>query len=427
MIKIYSREEWDNLKQKRDIGSREKEEVIVKEIIENVRQRGDQVLRDYALKFEGASLDSLTVGEKELRDATQKVEPEFIKAIHKARENIKEFHQRQSRNSWFFTEKEGIMMGHMVIPLKKVGAYVPGGTASYPSSVLMNVIPAQVAGVEEIYLATPTDKEGRVNPYTLAAAEITGVTQIFKTGGAQAIAALAYGTETVPKMDKIVGPGNIYVTMAKKQVYGDVDIDMLAGPSELLIIADTTADPDFVAADLMSQAEHDPLAANYLVTNDKELPEKVLKSLQQQQPERTRREIIERSFQDYSAVIVVKDLEEAFEVSNQIAPEHLEVMIENPLAYLNMIQNAGSVFLGSFSPEPLGDYYAGPNHVLPTGGAARFSSGLNVDDFIKKTSFLSYSPEALKEAAEDVILLAEIEGLDAHANAVKVRRKHFEK
>ncbi len=427
MIKIYSREEWEKLKKERDIGSWEKEETIAKEIIAEVRQRGDEALRDYASKFEGATLDSLTVSEKELREAAEKVQPEFIKVIHKARENIESFHRRQRRNSWLCTEKEGIMMGHMVIPLKKVGAYVPGGTASYPSSVLMNVIPAQVAGVEEIYLATPTDKGGKVNPYTLVAAEATGITNIFKTGGAQAIAALAYGTETVPRVDKIVGPGNIYVTMAKKQVYGDVDIDMLAGPSELLIIADSTAVPDFVAADLMSQAEHDPLAANFLVTTDRELPEKVLSALQKQQPERDRRGIIESSFQDYSAIIVVKDLEEAFEVSNQIAPEHLEIMIEKPLESLNMIQNAGSVFLGSFSPEPLGDYYAGPNHVLPTGGAARFSSGLNVDDFIKKTSFLNYSPQALEKVAEDVIYLAEIEGLDAHANAVKVRRKYFEK
>lgn len=425
MIKIYTRREWEEIKPRRDIGSWEAQEKAVKEIIAEVRKRGDQALKDYALKFDGAVLESLTVKEDELIEAKKTAGPDFIKALHKAADNIEKFHRRQSRNSLFHAEKNGVMLGHLIIPLQKIGAYIPGGTAAYPSSVLMNVIPAKIAGVEEIYLATPPGKDGKINSYTLTAAGELGVTQIFKMGGAQAVGALAYGTETIPAVDKIVGPGNIYVTLAKKQVYGDVDIDMLAGPSELLIIADSPANPDFVAADIMTQAEHDPLAANYLVTPDRELTGKVLKVLQKQLPSLSRRDIIEQSLTNHSAIIIVKDLDEAFEVSNSIAPEHLEIILEDPWTYLHLIRNAGSVFLGKYTSEPLGDYYAGPNHVLPTGGAARFSSGLNVDNFIKKTSVLYYPSGALKEAADDVILLAETEGLDAHANAIKVRRKEL--
>lgn len=426
MLKVCTKEEWEKSSPRKDIGSWEEQEKAVKTIIADIKNRGDEALRELALKFDGCHLESLVVEEQEIQEARQKVGSDFINALHKAAENIEIFHRRQSRNSFISTEESGIILGQMVIPLEKVGAYVPGGTASYPSSVLMNVIPAKIAGVKEIYMCTPPGKDGKINPYTLTAAAKLGVEKIFKMGGAQAVAAFAYGTGTVPVVDKIVGPGNIYVTLAKKLVYGDVDIDMLAGPSELLIIADSTADPRFIAADIMSQAEHDPLAANFIVTPDPELPGRVLNSLQEQLPQMSRRDIIQKSLEEHSAIIVVKNLEEAFRVSNDIAPEHLEVIIEDPLASLPWIKNAGSVFLGGFTPEPLGDYYAGPNHVLPTGGAARFSSGLNVDDFIKKTTILYYPKQALKEAAEDVILLAEVEGLDAHANTVKVRMKNIE-
>ncbi len=426
MLKVCTKEEWEKSSPRKDIGSWEEQEKAVKTIIADIKNRGDEALRELALKFDGCHLESLVVEEQEIQEARQKVGSDFINALHKAAENIEIFHRRQSRNSFISTEESGIILGQMVIPLEKVGAYVPGGTASYPSSVLMNVIPAKIAGVKEIYMCTPPGKDGKINPYTLTAAAQLGVEKIFKMGGAQAVAAFAYGTGTVPVVDKIVGPGNIYVTLAKKLVYGDVDIDMLAGPSELLIIADSTADPRFIAADIMSQAEHDPLAANFIVTPDPELPGRVLNSLQEQLPQMSRRDIIQKSLEEHSAIIVVKNLEEAFRVSNDIAPEHLEVIIEDPLASLPWIKNAGSVFLGGFTPEPLGDYYAGPNHVLPTGGAARFSSGLNVDDFIKKTTILYYPKQALKEAAEDVILLAEVEGLDAHANTVKVRMKNIE-
>ncbi len=426
MLKVCTKEEWEKSSPRKDIGSWEEQEKAVKTIIADIKNRGDEALRELALKFDGCHLESLVVEEQEIQEARQKVGSDFINALHKAAENIEIFHRRQSRNSFISTEESGIILGQMVIPLEKVGAYVPGGTASYPSSVLMNVIPAKIAGVKEIYMCTPPGKDGKINPYTLTAAAQLGVEKIFKMGGAQAVAAFAYGTGTVPVVDKIVGPGNIYVTLAKKLVYGDVDIDMLAGPSELLIIADSTADPRFIAADIMSQAEHDPLAANFIVTPDPELPGRVLNSLQEQLPQMSRRDIIQKSLEEHSAIIVVKNLEEAFRVSNDIAPEHLEVIIEDPLASLPWIKNAGSVFLWGFTPEPLGDYYAGPNHVLPTGGAARFSSGLNVDDFIKKTTILYYPKQALKEAAEDVILLAEVEGLDAHANTVKVRMKNIE-
>ncbi len=426
MINIYTRDRWEKLKERREIGYWEEEEKAVKDVIAQVRSRGDEALKDLTLKFDGVSLDKLAVEEKEFDEAGEKVDRDFMGAMVRAIKNIEDFHRRQVRNSWFQTRQDGVMLGHMVIPLKRIGAYVPGGTASYPSSVIMNVIPAKVAGVKEIYLATPPGKDGKVNPYTLTAARMAGVEKIYKVGGAQAVGALAYGTKTLPRVDKIVGPGNIYVTLAKKQVYGDVDIDMLAGPSELLIIAGYGADPSFIAADLMTQAEHDPLAANYLVTPDQELPAKVLEVIEKDITQMGRRDIIEESFKNHSAIILVKDLEEAFQVSNDIAPEHLEVILEDPWTYLYLIENAGSVFLGKYTSESLGDYYAGPNHVLPTGGAARFSSGLNVDDFIKKTSVLYYPPQPFKEAAEDVILLAELEGLDAHANAIKVRRRALE-
>ncbi|UNC92905.1 histidinol dehydrogenase [Candidatus Contubernalis alkaliaceticus] len=426
MLKVFTKEEWEKTSPRKNIGSWEKEEKVVKKIIADVRKRGDEALLELALKYDGCLLENLMVEEKEKKKAVKKAGTDFLKALHKALENIEKFHRRQARNSFISNEESGIMLGQMVIPLEKIGAYVPGGTASYPSSVLMNVVPAKIAGVKEIFVCTPPGNDGNINPYTLAAAVELGVEKIYKMGGAQAVAAFAYGTGTVPVVDKIVGPGNIYVTLAKKMVYGDVDIDMLAGPSELLIIADYSANPEFIAADIMSQAEHDPLAANFIVTSNPELPGKVLDSLKIQLPQMNRQGIIEKSLREHSAIITVKDLAEAFRVSNDIAPEHLEVIVENPLSYLPWIKNAGSVFLGAYTPEPLGDYYAGPNHVLPTGGASRFSSGLNVDDFIKKTTLLYYPPQALKEAAEDVILLAEVEGLDAHANTVKVRMKSLE-
>ncbi|MDI3518820.1 MAG: histidinol dehydrogenase [Caldanaerobacter sp.] len=393
----------------------------VEDIIENVRERKDKALFEYTYMYDGINLNSETVKvkEEEIKKAYEEVKEDFLKALDKAIKNITEFHEKQKEKTWM-DFKEGIVYGQVLRPLSSVGIYVPGGTASYPSSVLMNGIPAKVAGVERIVMVSPAGKKG-ISSYVLVAADKIGIKEIYKIGGAQAVAALAFGTESIPKVDKIVGPGNIYVAMAKRALYGYVDIDMVAGPSEILVIADESASPKYVAADLLSQAEHDVMASSILVTTSKELAEKVKKEIERQMEYLERKEIIAESLKNFGAIIVVDNLKEAIGIANEIAPEHLELVIENPFEILGEIKNAGAVFLGEFSPEPLGDYLAGPNHVLPTSGTARFFSPLSVRDFVKKMNVLYYSKEALSSVKDDVITLAEAEGLTAHANSVKVR------
>lgn len=397
---------------------------IVEDILQNVRKYGDKALIEYTKKFDCEVLEDIKVSKKEIEAAYKNVDREFLEALKTAKENILDFHEKQKENSIIETKDNGVMMGRIVRGLEKVGIYVPGGTAAYPSSVLMNAIPAKVAGVEKIIMTTPPMKNGFVNPNILVAADLAGVDEIFKVGGAQAVAALAFGTETVDKVDKIVGPGNIFVAMAKKSVFGFVDIDMIAGPSEILIISDEKGDASYIAADLMSQAEHDKLASAILVTTSKELANKVICEIKVQVEGLERKEIILEALRNYGAIIIVDNIAEAIEIGNTIAPEHLELMVENPFIYLGKIKNAGSIFLGYYAPEPLGDYIAGPNHVLPTSGTARFFSPLSVDDFIKKSSYLYYSEAALKEVGNKVIKLAETEGLTAHANSIKVRFKY---
>lgn len=393
----------------------------VSEIIENVRENGDKAVRDYTIKFDGKAPESSEIPTDELDSIISKCAPEYIETVKKAANNISDFHRRQLQQSWLTTKNNGVIMGQRVRGLKRVGIYVPGGTAAYPSSVLMNAIPAKIAGVEELIMCTPPQKDGTPNPNIIAAAKIAGVDRIFLMGGAQAIAALAYGTETVPKVDKIVGPGNIFVATAKKLLYGTVDIDMIAGPSEILIVADETANPKFLAADLMSQAEHDRLASAILLTNSQEIADKTKQELEIQIKSLSRNEIITSSLENFGAIIVCSDIRQAVEFANELAPEHLEVCCANPTEYIGKLDNAGSVFLGNYSPEPLGDYFAGPNHVLPTSGTARFFSPLSVDSFIKKSSFIYYTEQALKNDANDVIRFADTEGLTAHANSIKVR------
>lgn len=393
----------------------------VSEIIENVRENGDKAVRDYTIKFDGKAPESSEIPTDELDSIISKCAPKYIETVKKAANNISDFHRRQLQQSWLTTKNNGVIMGQRVRGLKRVGIYVPGGTAAYPSSVLMNAIPAKIAGVEELIMCTPPQKDGTPNPNIIAAAKIAGVDRIFLMGGAQAIAALAYGTETVPKVDKIVGPGNIFVATAKKLLYGTVDIDMIAGPSEILIVADETANPKFLAADLMSQAEHDRLASAILLTNSQEIADKTKQELEIQIKSLSRNEIIRSSLENFGAIIVCSDIRQAVEFANELAPEHLEVCCANPTEYIGKLDNAGSVFLGNYSPEPLGDYFAGPNHVLPTSGTARFFSPLSVDSFIKKSSFIYYTEQALKNDANDVIRFADTEGLTAHANSIKVR------
>lgn len=393
----------------------------VSEIIENVRENGDKAVRDYTIKFDGKAPESSEIPTDELDSIISKCAPEYIETVKKAANNISDFHRRQLQQSWLTTKNNGVIMGQRVRGLKRVGIYVPGGTAAYPSSVLMNAIPAKIAGVEELIMCTPPQKDGTPNPNIIAAAKIAGVDRIFLMGGAQAIAALAHGTETVPKVDKIVGPGNIFVATAKKLLYGTVDIDMIAGPSEILIVADETANPKFLAADLMSQAEHDRLASAILLTNSQEIADKTKQELEVQIKSLSRNEIIRSSLENFGAIIVCSDIRQAVEFANELAPEHLEVCCANPTEYIGKLDNAGSVFLGNYSPEPLGDYFAGPNHVLPTSGTARFFSPLSVDSFIKKSSFIYYTEQALKNDANDVIRFADTEGLTAHANSIKVR------
>ena len=421
MIKIMKYGEVDN----KDIFARgtaaTSVEDIVSSIIENVKANGDKALFEYCEKFDKAKLSTLEVSAEEIEEAFNAVEPKFVEIIEKAAVNVREFHSRQVRNSFILNEKDGVVIGQKVLPIEKVGLYVPGGTAAYPSTVLMDSIPAKIAGCKEIVMVTPPNAEGKVNPVILAAAKIAGVDRIFKLGGAQAVAALAYGTESVPKVDKIVGPGNAFVAEAKKQVFGMVSIDMIAGPSEILVVADKTCNPKFVAADLLSQAEHDKMASAVLVCDDMDFAEAVSAELERQIPLLPREEIARTSIDNNGKIIVADDLLKAIDIANEIAPEHLELCMDNPFDYLDKINHAGSIFMGKYCPEALGDYFAGPNHTLPTSGTARFSSPLSVDDFVKKTQYTYYTRDALSAVADDVAFFAEKEGLSAHARSATIR------
>ena len=394
---------------------------VVKEIIANVRAGGDQAVLDYTRKLDKAELTSLEVTDGEVEEAFAIVEPKFLEILKKAAENIRGFHQKQVRTSFIISETEGVITGQKVTPIDKVGVYVPGGTAAYPSTVLMDTIPAKIAGCREIVMVTPPGKDGKVNPVILAAAKIAGVHRIFKVGGAQAVAALAYGTESIPRVDKIVGPGNAYVAEAKKQVFGQVSIDMIAGPSEILVVADGKSNPAHVAADLLSQAEHDKLASAVLVTDSQELAVAVQAELERQIPLLPRAEIARASIDRNGKIIVADTLKVVIDIANEIAPEHLELMVDNPFDYLDGIRNAGSIFMGRNCPEAVGDYFAGPNHTLPTSGTARFSNPLSVDDFVKKSQYTYYTADALARCGQDIAYFARKEGLEAHARSVTVR------
>ena len=394
----------------------------VAEILRNVRMNGDSAVEKYSIKFDGGFPEKLELNREDMKAAVAQCDEKFIKAVKKAAKNIEDFHARQKQQSWFTTDENGVFLGQRVRGLKRVGIYVPGGTAAYPSSVLMNAIPAKIAGVKEIIMVTPPGKNGVPNPDILAAAYIAGVDKIFQIGGAQAIAALSYGTKSVPRVEKIVGPGNIFVATAKKLVFGTVDIDMVAGPSEILIVADESANPKFLAADLLSQAEHDKLASAILITTSEKIANDTVHEVEVQLNELSRVDIARESVDNFGLIICCDTADYAMQLANDLAPEHLEICLENPMSYIEKADNAGSVFLGNYSPEPLGDYFAGPNHVLPTGGTARFFSPLSVDGFVKKISIINYSEEALKKCADDVIIMAQREGLDAHANAIKVRK-----
>ncbi len=423
MIKIYK---YNEVK-KSEIFARENPTAnvsdVVSDIISNVVKNGDKALFEYSRKFDKAELESLEVTAEEIDEAFTKVDPEFVEILKEALVNITDFHSRQWRGSFIINEKDGVITGQKVIPIQKVGLYVPGGTAAYPSTVLMDSVPAKIAGCEEIVMVTPPGKDGKVNPVILAAAKIAGVDRIFKVGGAQAVAALAYGTESVPKVDKIVGPGNAYVAEAKKQVFGKVSIDMIAGPSEILVVADSKSNPEYVAADLLSQAEHDKNASAVLVTDSFKFAEAVSSELERQIPLLERQEIARASVDNNGKIIVAEDdLMLAIDIANEIAPEHLELCVDNPFDYLDKIKHAGSVFMGRYCPEALGDYFAGPNHTLPTSGTARFSSPLSVEDFIKTTQFTYYTKEALMKVADKVAYFANKEGLGAHARSATVRK-----
>ena len=396
---------------------------IVADIIADVKENGDTAVKAYCAKFDKAELTSLEVTPEEIQAAISQVEPEFLDILREAAENIRSFHSRQVRNSFVIADKPGIVLGQKITPIEKVGVYVPGGTAAYPSTVLMDTIPAKIAGCPQLVMVTPPGRDGKVNPAILAAADLAGVNRIFKVGGAQAIAALAYGTESIPKVDKIVGPGNAFVAEAKKQVFGRVSIDMIAGPSEILVIADGKSNPVHVAADLLSQAEHDKLASAVLVTDSEELAQAVQAELERQLPLLPRQEIARASIENNGKIIVAETLMAGIEIANEIAPEHLELQVDDPFSYLDAIQNAGSIFLGRSCPEALGDYFAGPNHTLPTSGTARFSNPLSVDDFVKKSQFSYYTPEALAKAADKIAAFAEKEGLRAHGRSVTIRKE----
>ncbi len=394
---------------------------IVSDIIENVKQNGDKALFEYCEKFDKAKLDTLEVSKDELSEAMSLVEPEFVAVLEKAAANIRKFHEKQVRHGFIINDEDGIVTGQKVIPVDRAGLYVPGGTAAYPSTVLMNAIPAKIAGCRQVVIVTPPGSDGKINPAILAAANIAGVDKIFKLGGAQAVAALAYGTETVPKVDKIVGPGNAFVAEAKRQVFGQVSIDMIAGPSEILVVADGKSNPRYVAADLLSQAEHDKLASAVLVTDSETLAKAVADELEVQIPKLERAEIARCSIDDNGKIIIADDLKKVIEIANEIAPEHLELCVDNPFDYLDGIRHAGSIFMGRSCPEALGDYLSGANHTLPTGGTAKFSSPLSVDDFVKKTQYTYYTRDALKRVAYDIDRFAKKEGLTAHAKSATIR------
>lgn len=417
-----SAREYVKLLKERNREAGRKVENAVSEILENVRRDGDRAVRMYADKFDGGAPETLELPREQVEALAEKADPLFVESLKKAAENIRDFHQRQKQQSWLTTREDGVLMGQRIRGLARVGLYVPGGTAAYPSSVLMNAIPAKIAGVGELIMATPV-KGGKANPDIMAAALVAGVDRVLQVGGAHAVAAMAYGTESIPKVDKIVGPGNIYVATAKKQLYGTVDIDMVAGPSEILVLADETADARYLAADLMSQAEHDPMASSILLTTSAQLARETAAELERQVQTLSRKEIILESLKNFGAIIVCASMDEAVGFANELAPEHLEVCVRDPMEYIGRLDNAGSVFLGNYSPEPLGDYFAGPNHVLPTSGTARFFSPLSVDSFVKKSSFIYYTKNALLPQADDIIRLAEAEGLTAHANSIRVRKE----
>lgn len=408
---------------KRDPNNYDSYTETVQEIVEEVKSRGDEALFEYTERFDGARINEETVRvtEEEIREAMEAVDPGLLQIMKSSMENIRRYHEKQKRNSWFDAQPDGTILGQKVTALESAGVYVPGGKAAYPSSVLMNIIPAEVAGVERIVMVTPPGKDGKVNPVTLTAAHLAGATEVYKVGGAQAIAALAFGTRSIPRVNKIVGPGNIFVALAKKAVYGHVSIDSIAGPSEILVIADETANPRYVAADLLSQAEHDELASAILVTTSMELAKKVSEEVEGFLQVLSRSEIIKKSLDNYGYILVVDSMEKAVETANRIAPEHLEIVTRDAFEVMTKIRNAGAIFIGEYSSEPLGDYFAGPNHVLPTNGTARFFSPLGVDDFIKKSSIIYYSKEALLKAHKEIEAFAEAERLTAHANSIKVR------
>ena len=428
MLKLYNLDEKGRellLKELKERAEDTNEQIVetVSKVLKDVLERGDSALREYTEKFDKVKMEDFQVSKEEIEECFKKVDKEFINNLKEAKVNIEYYHKAQVGNGFVLNKERGVFLGQRVLPLETVGVYVPGGTAAYPSSVLMNVIPAKVAGVEEIIMVTPPDKDGGINPYIGVAAEISGIDKIYKVGGAQAIAALAYGTETIKKVDKIVGPGNIFVATAKKLVFGKVDIDMIAGPSEILIIADENADASYVAADLMSQAEHDILASSILVTTSEKLYKEVEKEIEKQIETLERKEIIKKSLINHGKVIICKSIDECIEISNMVAPEHLELMVANSMELLGKVKHAGSVFLGYNTAEPVGDYFGGTNHVLPTSGTAKFFSALSVDSFVKKSSFLYYSEEAIKADGEKIINIANKEGLTAHANSIKVRLK----
>ena len=408
---------------KRDPNNYSAYEGTVQEIVDDVRARGDEALFEYTKKFDGAELsaDNIRVTQAEIQEALSQVDPNLLAVMKKSMKNIREYHEKQKRYSWFDSKPNGTILGQKVSALSSVGVYVPGGKAAYPSSVLMNIIPAEVAGVEKIVMVTPPGKDGKVNPVTLIAAHLAGATEVYKVGGVQAIAALAFGTKSIPRVNKIVGPGNIFVALAKKAVYGHVSIDSIAGPSEILVLADETANPRYVAADLLSQAEHDELASAILVTTSMELAEKVSAEAEAFVQQLSRKAILEKSLENYGYILVADSMEDAIETANAIASEHLEIVTKNPFEVMTKIQNAGAIFMGEYSSEPLGDYFAGPNHVLPTNGTAKFFSPLSVDDFIKKSSIIYYSKEALEPVHKDIETFAEAEYLTAHANSIRVR------
>lgn len=427
MIKIVteggaSAREYVKLLKERNREAGLKVENAVAEILDTVRRDGDSAVRMYADRFDGGAPESLELPRDQVEALAEKADPLFVESLKKAAANIRDFHERQKQQSWLTTREDGVLMGQRIRGLSRVGLYVPGGTAAYPSSVLMNAIPAKIAGVGELIMATPV-KGGKANPDIMAAALVAGVDRVLQVGGAHAVAALTYGTESIPKVDKIVGPGNIYVATAKKQLYGTVDIDMVAGPSEILVLADETANPRYLAADLMSQAEHDPMASAILLTTSETIACETAAELERQVQTLSRKDIILESLSNFGAILVCSTMDEAVGFANELAPEHLEVCVRDPMEYIGRLDNAGSVFLGNYSPEPLGDYFAGPNHVLPTSGTARFFSPLSVDSFVKKSSFIYYTRSALLPQADDIIRLAQAEGLTAHANSIQVRKE----